>query len=243
MTTSLDQLALPEASPLVAGLAPQSAAVRDWEIVRWIARMGAVTLGQVRARFGLGRTAGYRRVAACVEGGLLERVRILHGQPALLRATRRGLRYGGVRLPLAQISADQVGHWIACADVALELEAEFGADAVRSEREIRLLEREAGRPIGSCSLGERPEGGERLHRADLIAVREREVTAVEVELTPKGATRLEEIVRGWRRARWVGSIRYYAAGSGTAAGLERAIAAARAAERVSVHRYEPGRLV
>jgi hypothetical protein len=233
MTALQDQLSLPALTPAAVGLISGSPAVRDWEIVRWIARFGAVTLGQVRARFGLGRTAAYRRVAACVEGGLLERVRVLHGQPALLRATRRGLRYAGVRLPLAQVAPDQVGHWIACGEVAMALEGEFGIDAVRSEREIRQLEREAGRPIGSASLGERPEGGERLHRADLIAVTDEGVLAIEVELTPKAPARLEEIVRGWRRARWIRSTRYYAASAASAA-VERAIAKTRASERVSV---------
>lgn len=109
-----------------------TSSLRDWEIVRWVGRMGAVTLDQLRFRFCLGRTVAYRRVAACVEGDLLERVDLLRGQPALIRATRRGLRLTGLGFGVAQAPSELVGHWIACGWVALALESEFGADALRS---------------------------------------------------------------------------------------------------------------
>ena len=223
-----------EAVPTLAGIAPRSSASRDWQIVRWVARMGAVTVTHLKARFELGRTVAYRRTAACVAAGLLERVETLRGQPALIRATRRGLRFTGVRLRVAQVRPELVGHWIACGDVALLLEAEFGPGAILSEREIRALERDQGRPVASAVVGESPDGSEMLHRPDLAVSSDGHWLAVEVELTPKATQRLEAIVRAWRRARWVAAVRYYVSPGTTSEGLARAVRATHSEERVAV---------
>jgi hypothetical protein len=69
---------------------------RDRELVGWVARFGAASTEDVLARFGLGRTAGCRRIRACVDAGLVDRVRLLHGEPGLLVITRRGLRVAGL---------------------------------------------------------------------------------------------------------------------------------------------------
>lgn len=207
---------------------------RDWEIVRWVGRLGAVTLSQLRLRFGLGRTVGYRRVAACVEGGVLERVDLLRWQPSLIRATRRGLRLTGLPFGVAQAPPELVGHWTACAWVALALEREFGSEALRSEREIRVAERWHAEPLASAKLGENPDGSDRLHRPDLAILLDGRTISVEVELTPKAPKRLETIVRAWRRARWVDSVRYYVPVGATRRGVERAISRTHAHERVDV---------
>ncbi len=222
-------------SPLAVVRIPlRSSAARDWQIVHWVARMGAVTVGQLRARFELGRTVAYRRIAACIAAGLLERIDTLRGQPALIRSTRRGFRFTGVGLRIAEIRPELVGHWIACADVALLLEAEFGQGAILSEREIRALETEEQRAVASAVLGERPDGSKILHRADLAVYAQGQVTAIEVELTPKSPQRLEAIVRAWRRTRTVAGVRYYAWPGAVSAGVERAITTTHAGARVEV---------
>ena len=50
----------------------------------------------VMARFGVGRTVGYRRLRALVDHGLVTRSRLLYGQPALYVATREGLAWAGM---------------------------------------------------------------------------------------------------------------------------------------------------
>jgi hypothetical protein len=228
------QLTIERAARTLGGIAPRTSAARDWQIVRWVARMGAVTLAHLRARFELGRTVAYRRIAACMAAGLLERVETLRGLPALIRATRRGLRFTGVDLRVAQVRPDLVGHWIACGDVALLLETEFAPGAVLSEREIRGLERDEGRPVASAVVGESPDGSEILHRADLAVRWDANLLAVEVELTPKAPRRLEAIVRAWRRARWVAGVRYYVGPGATSQGLARAVRATHSEARIEV---------
>jgi len=63
----------------------------------WVAVVGAVFAQDVIARFGFGRTVGYRRLARLVEYGLLVRSRLVYGQPALYTATPEGWREPGCR--------------------------------------------------------------------------------------------------------------------------------------------------
>src|SRR5689334_14876540 len=57
------------------------------------------------ARFRLGRTVGYRRLAALVDCGLLARARLVYGQPALYTATRDGVAWAGI--PQLEAGADR----------------------------------------------------------------------------------------------------------------------------------------
>jgi hypothetical protein len=210
----------------------RAASRRDRELVRFVGVHGAVAIAHVMAALGVGRTAAYRRVAACIEAGLLERIGLLRGEPSLLRATRAGLRYAGLGLGVATVSPGSVDHWLRCATTALELAEEFGADRILGERELALVERIEARPIVSAQVGETPGGAPRLHRPDLAILTAGLPVAVEVELTPKAPRRLEAIVRSWRRASWVGEVRYYCEPGQTRRAVERAVEKTRAQDRV-----------
>ena len=203
------------------------------------------------AALGVGRTAAYRRVAACIDASLLERLDLLRCEPSLLRATRAGLRYAGLGLPLAVVSPGAVDHWLRCATTAQHLAAEFGADRVLTERELALHERIEGKPIASARLGENPDGSPRLHRPDLAVLpsatypvsiedwRIRRPIAVEVELSPKAPRRLEKILRAWRRAGWVEEVRYYCAPGTTTRAVQRAVDKTRAEQTVRIYEALP----
>jgi hypothetical protein len=143
---------------------------RDFELVDIIGRQGVVAIEHVMARLGVREAAAYRRVAACIERGLLERIDLLRREPSLIRATRAGLRYAGLGLPVAVISPGAVDHWLRCATTAELLAAEFGVERVISERELRAAERLEGKAIASAKLGELPSGHPRLHRPDLVVL-------------------------------------------------------------------------
>jgi hypothetical protein len=198
---------------------------RDQELVRFVGRHGAVALEHVMTELGVGRTAAYRRIAACEERGFVQRLRLLREEPNVLRATRAGLRFAGLGLRVAVVSPASVNHWLRCASMAQHLALEFGAERILTERELRFAEQIEGQPIASAKLGERPDGRPRLHRPDLAALcEEGRVIAFEVELTPKAPQRLEQLIRAWRRASWVAEVRYYCAPGKTRRGVERAIA-------------------
>lgn len=197
---------------------------RDRELVRFVGRLGAVSVEHAMAALGVGRTAAYRRVAACVERGLLERLLLLRGEPSLLRATRAGLRYAGLGLPVAAISPGAVDHWMRCATAALLLAEECGPDRlIASERELRAAERTEGRPIASAEVGFLPGGRPRLHRPDLAVLGGERAVAIEVELTAKAPARLDAIVRAWRRTATVSEVRYLCAPGPARRAVERAV--------------------
>jgi hypothetical protein len=212
----------------------QGASERDRELVRFVGLHGAVAMEHVMLALGVGRTAAYRRVAACIEANLLERFDLLRGVPSILRATPSGLHYAGLGLRVATISPGSVDHWLRCASTAILLSAEFGADAILSERQLRQLEEVEGRPLFSAKVGELPNGAPRLHRPDLAVITPGLPLAIEVELTPKAPRRLEALIRAWRRAEWVGEVRYYCEPGLTRRAVERAIAKTHAERRVSV---------
>ena len=222
------------ATPTLAVLQRTERTTRDRELIRYVGRHGAVSIEHAMAALGVGRTATYRRVAACIERGLLERLELLRFEPALLRATREGLRYAGLALPVAVVSPGSVEHWLRCATVTRLLASEFGEERLLSERELRAAERIEERPLASARLGERA-----LHRPDLALLGEERVVAVEVELTPKAPRRLEQIVRAWRRASWVTEVRYYCAPGATRRAVQRAIAKTHAEEKVRVLEAPP----
>lgn len=207
---------------------------REREIVRWVGRIGAVELGHLQRRWRLGRSVGYALVARLVEAGLLERVATLPGDPTLLRTAQHGLDYAGLGLAPARIAPGQVDHWLACADVALWAEGRWGEDSVRSERELRFAELEAGKPIGSATVGELPNGRALLHRPDLLIAHDRSRIALEVELSPKAPRRLEHLVRSWCRARDLERVLYVVPPGPTKRAVLRARERAHAEEHVEV---------
>jgi hypothetical protein len=208
---------------------------RDRELVRWVSRLGAVGVGHVGGKLGVGRSVAYDLVARLLSAGLLERISLLRGEPSLIRATAEGNGVAELGLPVARITPALVSHWLACADVALWAERGWGSEQVISERELRLLEQIEGKPIASAKVGRLPHGGPRLHRPDL-AIRNggERPTAIEVKLSPKAPWRLRAIIAGWRRAANVERVIYLAAPGETKRGVERAVAREHAGSRVAI---------
>jgi DNA-binding MarR family transcriptional regulator len=174
---------------------------RDREIVRWVSRLGAVSVAQIGRRFHVGRSVAYEQVRRLVKFGLLERTQTAIGDPTLISPTREGITYAGLGLRRPTIRIGEVDHWLTVADVAIELEDRYGPSLLLTERELRFEEMLAGKPIASATLGETLNGHLRLHRPDLVVRGPGGYTVYEVELTPKSRRRLEAILRAWRRAR------------------------------------------
>jgi len=139
-----------------------------------VGRHGVISIDHAMAALGVGLTAAYRRVAACIDGGLLERLELQRHQPSLLRATRRGLRYAGLdALPTARVSPGGVDHALRCATVGRLLERRHGLSRVLTEREILAAERLAEEPIASarmCGPRRRRHARPPLHRPDFAVL-------------------------------------------------------------------------
>lgn len=207
---------------------------RERAIVTWVARMGAVEVGHVQRRWSVGRSVAYALVQRLVEAELLERVATLPGDPTLIRATSQGIAYAHLALPALKIRPGEVDHWLYCADAVLWAEERWGRGSVVTERELRWIEHAEGKPIGSCVVGELPDGRPMLHRPDLLVADSDHRVAIEVELSIKAPRRLQHLVRSWRRARHVDRVVYLVATGSPRRAVERAVRSAHAEERVEV---------
>ena len=169
---------------------------RDMEILDFIARFGVVPRHAVAVWAGTARTVTIVREGRLRKAELIRVVRGFGDVGPLCVCTKLGLVASGRReLRTARVSAAAVSHDTKVAQLAASLER--SGEALLSEREILASERAAGEHVFSATL---PSG--RVHRADLLRVgRDGEpAEAIEVELSTKGAARLDELLRAWRRA-------------------------------------------
>ena len=205
----------------------------DREIVDWIGHLGAGGAEHVMRCFNMGRSWAYARLNRLVADGLLAQRALLYRQPGLYTATAEGLRWCRLqRLGVQRIGPGAFEHAWQVATIA----AEPLRDGWRllSERDIRCAENEMGDLIASAKIGELPGGRPALHRPDLALTSPVGGTfAVEIELSVKGARRLDAICRGYARARHVQQTIYLATPK-AARGVDRAIVRTRSADRIIV---------
>jgi hypothetical protein len=169
---------------------------RDLEVLTFIARYGTVPRAAVSSRVGTARSVTLARERRLRLAGLIESRLGFGPSERLLVATRSGLcACGRPELGVARPSPATVHHETVLARVAADLER--GGERLLSEREINALERAEGVRHLSAALA-----GGRFHRADLIRLdaEGEPAEAIEVELTTKGAARLDAILRAWRLA-------------------------------------------
>jgi hypothetical protein len=208
------------------------------EILRWAARMGAVTADALADRQGASLASARSRLQGAERDGQLSRRRPLTGQPALYTVTRAGMRATALEgLDPCRVTVANAAHAIACAGVAAALERCYPDHSVLGERELRRDERARGTELASARLGRGPDGSPLLHRPDLVLWPIRTGSAlpiaVEVELTVKAPRRLRGICMAWARCRCVAGVLYLAPPE-VGRALARAIERASAGERIVV---------
>lgn len=226
--------------PPTATTSPASSPQRV-EILRWAARMGAVTAEALADREGVTVASARGRMQRLVQAGWCSHKRLLADRPALYTLTRAGMRVSGLRgLDPCRVSAANAGHLIECARVAAALERCYPDHRVLGERELRRDEREAGHPLASVRVGAGMNGQSLTHRPDLVLwPRESDrdgaglPVPVEVELTIKAPERLTAICLAWARCRAIAGVLYLAPPEVQRA-LERAIARALAQDQIVV---------
>jgi hypothetical protein len=169
---------------------------RDLEVLEFVARYGNVPREAVAAWAGSGRSVTLARERRLQLAGLLEVRRGVVDNQRLLLATGAGLRACGRReFRPARPSPATLSHEAIAARLGARLER--AGERLLSEREILALERAEGRHLLSAELA-----NGRFHRADLIRLSEDGCPpqAIEVELSVKGAARLDALLRAWRLA-------------------------------------------
>lgn len=205
----------------------------------WIGRLGLVEAGHVMARFGLDRRKAHRRLKVLRDAWFLEHHALFKERPGVYLATREGLAYVDLRLPVARITGGSYEHSLEGAWLMIELEREFGTDALLTEREIRSRDSFGERPDCAVRLPGSHRGGHaRLHFPDFAVMREGGLIAIELERTVKGRARLVGILRAYARARHIERVRYYVTAR-VEAPLRKAIALTRVESLVDVVPFAP----
>lgn len=206
------------------------------ELLRWAARIGAVTAEAVAISEQTSVGSARGRLLALERGGLLAGSRLLAGQPALFAVTAAGLRESDASgLEAVRVSAANAAHLIACARAAAQLSHAYQDHVVSGERELRRDERAYGRALASAQLAV-PGRGLQPHRPDLVLWPRTGAAlpvAVEVELTVKAPRRLAAICTAWARCRCVSGVLYLVSREAQRP-LARAIAQAQGGARIAV---------
>ena len=165
-------------------------------MLEFIARFGVVPRGAVATWAGTGRSVTLERERRLRVAGLVEVKVPFGGSERLVVCTAAGLKACGRReLRRSRVAPGLVQHEAMVARLAAQMERT--GQRLLSEREILAEERAAGRRSLSAALGDG-----RYHRADLITLDKRggPREAIEVELSTKGADRLDELLNGWGEA-------------------------------------------
>ncbi|HEX8121201.1 MAG TPA: helix-turn-helix domain-containing protein [Solirubrobacteraceae bacterium] len=171
-------------------------AQRDADVLRFVGRFRFVTDELLAERFGVSRQQMNLRVRRLAAAGLLQRSDP-RTQPALTTLTRKGAR--AVDLPLRREPRThaQRDHELALVSLVIQLERAGGA-RVRTERECRT--REAAEASRYSVPVARTAGREEQRWPDIVLEIASWRTALELELSSKGTTRLKSIIEAYAAA-------------------------------------------
>ena len=184
---------------------------------------------------GMSRSTAYQRLNSLTRDGLLEHHAVLYGRPGMYTATLAGLRWQGIsHLGVFNVSPGGFEHAWQVAQSTIELGMAMLDWDLMSERELRSMEKEHGKLIASAQVGQprfSREVAPSRHRLDMhsgiLSYQSRS------SCRPSQRPRLDEICRGWARARHVDTV-YYLAAPGPRRAVERAVAATKASDRIRV---------
>jgi DNA-binding PadR family transcriptional regulator len=244
---------------------------RDRHLLSFIGEHRLVLASHVQALLGISAAAAYARLHSLSEAGFLIHRRLFQGEPGCYQITHKGLQLIDSALPRPRIDLRGYRHDVGVA--WLSLAARHGVfGPMREVHAERILRSHDGTPDGRADpLGVRlggvgPSGRARLHYPDLVLVGEDgRRFAIELELSAKGLSRLEQIIAGYGAdpridrvlylvddARVARGVRAAAANIGIShlvqvqwvnlAGADRAGSADAAAERATRRRRSAGRL-
>ena len=221
---------------------------RDEAIVRFVGLQVAVEARQIAAWQQMDKAHVFRRCKRLVELGLLRHERVVHGRPGLYLATRAGLEFAELELPVAKLNLWSYAHALELVWLQIDLEREFGPERVLSERQIRSAEFPAAWAAKRSYERHRPHyalsgsGGPRsLHFPDLVVdggAPGGGLLFVELELSVKASERRREIVCSYVRSSHVERVRYYAAGEALRA-MRQTVQRERAGEFVELREWWP----
>lgn len=173
---------------------------RDVEILTWIGRHGVVTPVQVARHFftrddgSVGQWAAYRRLRKLELLGLIREDRTFWREPNVLRLTGAGARLTDIEVGPARLVLAELRHSLGLVDlIDWLLQHSPKGTEVRTEREMRAERRR------ELTRGTRKIGRGRV--PDAVFIHRGKTVAIELDITPKRARDLENILRAYIQER------------------------------------------
>jgi hypothetical protein len=187
---------------------------RDRILLSFIGEHRLVLATHVQALLGISAGAAYARLYSLSEAGFLIHRPLFQGEPGCYQITHKGLQLIDSALPRPRIDLRGYRHDVGVAWLSLAARnGVFGPmREVHAERLLRSHDGTAeGRedPLGVRLGGVGPGGRARLHYPDLVLVgADGRRFAIELELSQKGRSRLEQIIAGYGADRRVDGVLY-----------------------------------
>jgi DNA-binding Lrp family transcriptional regulator len=222
-------------APVIRERHGRSEAQRDGDVLRFIGRFRFVTDALLAERFGVSRQQMNLRLRRLEQAGLVQRSSA-PTEPRLTMLTRNGARAVDLRPHRAARTDQQRNHELALVWLVIQLERAGGA-RVRTERECRTLEAaDAGRYSVTVARPGRPE---ERRWPDIVLETDGRRSALELELSAKGTTRLQAIVDAYTATPWFDEVVFLAPNTSIAKRLARAVA--HAPQPLALHTTAPAR--
>jgi DNA-binding Lrp family transcriptional regulator len=185
----------PKTELVARGRGSAAEAQRDAEVLRWVGRFRFVTDELLADRFGVSRQQMNLRVRRLADAGLVERTGPPM-QPRLTMLTRRGARAVDLPVRRAPRTDQQREHELAVVWLVIQIER-AGDILVRTERECRTLEAQGD--VRHSIPVVRPGRPDERRWPDVVLDGGSRRSALELELSAKGTSRLQAIVDAYAR--------------------------------------------
>lgn len=155
---------------------------RDIHILTFINDFGYCGIGHLNQRFRLNKPRNYQIMKRLSKANLIKHERIFYQRPGIFRVTKKGAAYTSLP-PLKKIILGNYEHDLKTITIALKLQSLYPEGVWLSERHLKCEKFRTG-------------VGKRGHIADgFLLLPDDKRVAIEVELTPKGKSRIERIIK------------------------------------------------
>lgn len=213
---------------------------RDQELLAYVAEHRLVLAAHVQTLLEVSPATAYGRLRALASVNMLSQRTVFHNQPGCYQITRKGLAVIGNELPAPRLDLSCYEHDVGVAWLWLAARGEaFGPlREVISERRLRSHDASPdGRsePYAVRLGGVGPHGQPKLHYPDLLLLDPAgHRIALELELTPKGRTRREQILAGYGADSRIDAVVYLTDQPGIARSVRASAARLGISDRVQV---------